>query len=147
MGHWFLKEATICCGLALLVGGGYWQGRQTGRWQPLSKVQACDFSAISRELDGWTSTDFTLNQKEAELGGIDGYLARHYEHLETGEEITVLILTGPGGPISVHPPEVCFAGHGYRKEAKIVQVSLPGSDGSPSRPSPSLPVAASLTKS
>jgi len=42
--------------------------------------------------------------------------------------VTVLILEGPGGPISVHPPDVCFASHGYEKESKIVQVSLPGSD-------------------
>lgn len=123
------NEAAVLCGLALLVGGGYWQGQEAGRWQPRADRQAVDFNAISRAPDGWTSTDFSLGQKETNVAGIDAYLARRYLHTESGEEVTVLILSGKGGPISVHPPEVCFSGQGYKNEAKIVQVSLPGSAG------------------
>lgn len=128
MQHWLGKEVVVFCGLALLVGGGYWQGRQSGRWTPLVKPQSANLSVIPHDLEGWKSTDFEMDRTEAEIGGIDASLGRHYEHLETGEVVTVLILEGPGGPISVHPPEVCFASHGYEKESKIVQVSLPGSD-------------------
>ncbi len=123
------NEAAVLCGLALLVGGGYWQSQEAGRWQPRADRQAVDFNAISREPEGWTSTDFSIEQKEATIAGIDAYLARRYEHAETGEEVTILILSGKGGPISVHPPEVCFSGRGYKKEAKIVQVPLPRTAG------------------
>jgi hypothetical protein len=130
MWRWCVRESAVFCGLALLVGGGFWHGRQLGRWEPLPKANAIDLSEFAPLCDGWSSTDFELKQQELQIGGIDGYLARNYQRLESGEVVSVLILTGPGGPISVHPPEVCFAGRGYRKESKSEFVTVPnvGSD-------------------
>ena len=116
----FQRELAVICGLALMVGGGYWQGRDSGRWHPV-QTPSVDFASLSPDWEGWTATDVELPKNVREVGGIDGYLARNYQNLESGEVITVLILTGPGGPISVHPPDVCCAGRGYKRESKKVE--------------------------
>jgi hypothetical protein len=83
-------------------------------------------TSIPRQLGDWTSTGFELPERDRKAAGIDGsYLGRNYVHAETGDAMTVLIVSGPGGPISVHPPEVCFAGQGYLKESVIGAVKAP----------------------
>ena len=41
-----------------------------------------------------------------------GHINREYVNTETGEHISVLIMLGPPGPISVHTPEVCYSSQG-----------------------------------
>lgn len=129
MWNWCLKEIVIGCGLALVIAGGVWQGRLLGRWEPLPSAAVVDLTAIPRDLDGWTSTEFQLPERDVKAAEIDRYSGRNYEHAESGERITVLIVSGSGGPISVHPPEVCFAGQGYLKESVTQTVKIPSRDG------------------
>lgn len=125
MWNWCFRELIVGCGLALVIGGGVWQGRLLGRWQPLPNAAVVDLSSIPRDLGEWKSTEFELPAKDVKMAEIDRYLGRHYEHADSGQIITVLIVSGPGGPISVHPPEVCFAGRGYTKDSVIVPVKIP----------------------
>ncbi len=128
MWNWFVRELIVASGLVLLVAGSYCQGRLIGRWEPLPNAPVVDLAAIPAELDAWTAgDDLTLEPEQLETAGVDRYLARTYEHEETGEVLSVLVLSGPGGPISVHPPDVCFAGRGYQAESVItpVRVSTP----------------------
>lgn len=112
----------IGCGLALVIAGGIWQGQL----QSAPAAKAVDLSSIPQQLGDWTSTDFELPARDIQAAGIEsGYLARRYVHAESGEGITVLLVSGAGGPISVHPPEVCFAGQGYLKESVIVPIRTP----------------------
>jgi hypothetical protein len=117
------RESIVICGLALLIGGGYWQGRASGRWHP-TQAPVVDLASVASSYEGWTVTDFELPKQTQDVAGIDGYLARRYQNLETGEVINVMILTGPGGPISVHPPDVCFAGQGYRRESHGARTTI-----------------------
>jgi hypothetical protein len=42
-----------------------------------------------------------------------GHLARNYTNRVTGQKVSVLLLCGRPGPMSVHTPEVCYQGSGY----------------------------------
>lgn len=121
MWNWCLKEVLVGCGLALLVMGGVWQDRR----QAAPAATSVDLTMIPRTLGDWTSTDFELPEQDAAAAGIDRYLGRNYVHAETANGMTVLIASGPGGPISVHPPEVCFVGQGYLKDSAIGTVKAP----------------------
>lgn len=125
MWNWCLKELMVGCGLALVVCGGVWQDlKQT---MPVA-AKTVDLASIPRELEDWSSTDFELPQDAVRVAGINSYLARNYVQAQTGESMTVLIVSGPGGPISVHPPEVCFAGQGYHMESVIGTVKTPAGE-------------------
>src|SRR5438874_3367837 len=42
------------------------------------------------------------------------YLHRHYVHRESGKAVTVAVVVGPAGPISVHTPEICYSTRDYK---------------------------------
>jgi hypothetical protein len=125
MWNWLVRELVFTSGMALLIAGGYWQGRAIGRWEPLRRAPAADLAAIPVVLDSWMAADnLTLEPGPLQLAGVDSYLARNYEHDETGEVLSVLVLSGAGGPLSVHPPDACVAGRGYRGETVVTPVRV-----------------------
>jgi hypothetical protein len=42
---------------------------------------------------------------------------RQYTHKYTGAAVQVLLVCGPAGPTSLHPPDVCYQGVGYQMDA------------------------------
>src|SRR5262249_2725025 len=52
-----------------------------------------------------------------------------YRHERTGEVLTVILLCGRPGPMSVHRPEHCYRGAGYDIVSPAVRPSLELSDG------------------
>lgn len=68
---------------------------------------------IPTQIGVWTSTPGTIDERELRLSEIAGFIRREYRHEETGRVVTLTILCGPAGPMSVHPPTACFEGVGY----------------------------------
>ena len=42
-----------------------------------------------------------------------GYVNRQYVNRRSGETISLAIILGPAGPISVHTPEICYSSRAY----------------------------------
>jgi hypothetical protein len=42
-----------------------------------------------------------------------GYVGRQYENQDTGELVTMFVLLGPAGPVSVHTPDICYSSQDY----------------------------------
>lgn len=55
-----------------------------------------------------------------------GHLSRSYIHRRTGAEVAVVVLCGRPGPISLHSPEVCYAGAGFTLRGETETCSVPG---------------------
>ena len=77
-------------------------------------------SAAARRLDlipatigAWTSTPGVIDDCEQRLAEVAGFIRREYRHSETGRVVTLTILCGAAGPMSIHPPTACFEGVGY----------------------------------
>jgi hypothetical protein len=68
---------------------------------------------LSLGSDWDVEEDRKLSEREGALAEIDGYLSRRYVHRRTGRIVSVLLLCGKPGPMSVHTPEMCYAGAGY----------------------------------
>jgi len=101
--------------LAIVVLTGFVHGDWSGRWgmsQALQKA-ADRLEDLPQDLEGWNSETFTLDQGQLEVGEIAGYVGRRYEHAESGEVLSVMIVCGRPGPISAHTPEWCYGGAGY----------------------------------
>jgi hypothetical protein len=61
----------------------------------------------------WDVEGGELNARVVEIAELEGYLNRRYVHRPTGAIISVLLVCGRAGPISVHTPDVCYGGAGY----------------------------------
>jgi hypothetical protein len=101
--------------VTILVSGAA-AGLRSGRWGSSQSVQAAvarlDRVPLSLGAD-WDVQETRLSDREVAVAEIEGYLARRYIHRRRGTVVSLNLLTGRPGPISVHTPAVCFTGAGY----------------------------------
>ena len=111
-----MKIALPCLAASVVViASGIVQGFRTDRWtisQELSEAVA-RINNVPSNFGDWTGSSMALNQKELDAGGIIGHLSRRYKNRRDGRIIDVLLVCGRPGPISVHTPDICYAGNGY----------------------------------
>lgn len=108
--------------LAVIVAGlvpGLW----SHRWVPSSTLSdaAARLSLVPLVVGDWEGRDLEINPRELRLTQAEGYLQRRYVHRHTGASVTVLLLCGRAGPVSVHTPEVCYAGAGYDEVGTVTR--------------------------
>jgi hypothetical protein len=108
----------IALGAVLLavLGSGGAAGFWNGRWGSSPSVQQAASRLhrvpLSLGLD-WDVQALTLSSRTAGIAELEGYLCREYFDRRKGTRISVLLACGRAGPISVHTPEICYAGAGY----------------------------------
>ena len=102
----------------LAAGFGLVYGLETDRWRPSRELEAAvaRLAAVPAEVGDWKGTDVPYEAEDFARAGIQGAIFRRYQNARTGAAVTVLLVCGRGGPISVHTPDVCYAGAGYRAE-------------------------------
>lgn len=109
--------------LALIVVGligisavvGVVHGRLTNRWGPQPDMldAARRLESMPLDIEGWKATDHELDERVREMLQCKGHLNRVYENVKTGQRVSVVVLLGPAGPISVHTPEICYSSRDY----------------------------------
>ena len=108
---------TVVC-VMFILGSGIVHGLWTSRWYPSKALQ----QAVSRvpkvpmEIGEWKATDVEVDAETYAQAGAQGYWMRNYRHDKTGERITVILMCGPFGQMSVHTPDVCYRGAGYEMD-------------------------------
>ena len=109
-----LRPALLTVALLLVASFGVAEGLWTGRWAPSEVLDraAARVADVPRSLGEWEGADADLDAREVALAKLRGHLRRTYTHRQTGETVTVMLLCGQPGPISVHTPDVCFQGQG-----------------------------------
>ncbi len=117
---------TIILSAVLLFASGLWQGKLSGRWQPTREAGIDDraLREFPASLADWDGTDFDVSTEQLKMAEADGYLSRRYVHRRTGNVITLLVLFGPPGPMSLHAPTVCFPGAGFLQETEPVRTVI-----------------------
>lgn len=100
------------------------------RWIPNVAVReaANRLPEIPKDIGNWTSEDVALSEVEQKMGGIAGYIQRTYRDRSTGTEVSLLLVAGESGPISLHPPTVCFSGRGYHVVRQPGVLTVPTSN-------------------
>ena len=91
-------------------------GQLVGRWVPLPPIQEYTqrLSKIPPQIGEWSATEAPLDDPDSlASAGINAFFSKIYQHSRTGEQVSVLIVCGRPGPISVHTPDVCYRGAGY----------------------------------
>ena len=120
------RTAPTIAALLVILAFGALHGTLSGRW----KTQA-DFPGLAAQLDDvplvigdWQGNAIAANKVAIRAADCDGLLLRVYRNTRDGREVSVLILLGRPGPLSVHVPEVCYRGQGYRQKGSIVERDL-----------------------
>jgi hypothetical protein len=106
------KWIAAILGSALLVGSGWVHGLWTDRWgaPPDITRAAADLDKLPLDIGPWRGKDVDVG---APPPGVAGCLQRQYEHRQTGAVVSVAIVCGRPGPVSIHPPEACYGASGY----------------------------------
>jgi hypothetical protein len=117
---------AILFGIAT-VASGLFVGRAAGRWGAATTVTSAQ-QLFAQQLPDNAGNWHKIKQQVLEpdvlkMMQCDEYIARVYENVQTGDRVTVAVLLGPAGPISVHSPEICYSSRDFtvsKTRTKIV---------------------------
>jgi hypothetical protein len=119
------KSLLAAVALLALTGLGHrwWAGSQ----QDAAAVAAAALDKVPRTVGPWRGRDLALHPDEADWARYAGALWRRYEDQESGQVVSLLLVCGRPGPVSVHTPDVCYPGVGYDllDQPRRVEVAAP----------------------
>jgi hypothetical protein len=101
--------------IPLLVGSGVAEGLWTDRWQLSTELEQAQgkLSTLPRLLGPWDGQDQELPERVVQMAELRAYVQRRYVRRQTGDVLSVLVVCGRPGPVTVHSPAVCFPGAGF----------------------------------
>jgi hypothetical protein len=119
----------VCCGLVLFSGliHGLW----SDRWNSSAALEdaLARVPHVPMSVGDWNAENIEVDPVAYAQAGAQKYWMRCYHHVKTGEEISVILMCGRAGKMSVHTPDVCYQGSGYESEEQARRVTIPLSEG------------------
>jgi hypothetical protein len=114
-----LGPTPVLLSLTTVVALGVGYGLATDRWGASDELSQAlgGLGRVPATFGDWVGEDVPFEAEDMARVGIKGSVFRRYRHVRTGEVVSFLLVCGRGGPISVHTPDVCYAGAGYRQVA------------------------------
>jgi hypothetical protein len=123
-----LRTSSGFVAIGILLFSGLCHGYLTNRWgegntnTDMNPVLA-QLPAVVGDWEGSVLEEYSPSP------GYYGSLARRYKNRRTGDTVTILLMCGPPGLVSIHTPDVCFGANGYTVEKPVREsVSLEGAD-------------------
>lgn len=124
-----VRLLPIYLATVLVLGVGGWLGFRMGRWSPRADREAMLASArpeaIPLAIAGWTGERSEIDPKELQLARAPWSFAAGYRHPDHPGYISVMVLGGAPGPISVHTPDICFVGAGQSQLDPVQPLNVP----------------------
>lgn len=117
---------ALICGLVLCgtVAGGIVQRQYDSRTtdqQDLERAAALLNRQLPEQVGNWRLlAKQELAPAVVKILCCPAHINRVYINDQTGDKITVAVLVGPGGPISVHTPEICYSSRDYTIQKRTV---------------------------
>jgi uncharacterized protein DUF3485 len=111
----------------IIVASGIAHGLCSERWTPSPKVQQAveRLPSVPKNVGDWEGQDIDNDVAEKHRGDIQGALQRRYVRRGSSDEVTVALVCGRSGPISVHTPDVCYQGAGFRMAGEPTKHIVP----------------------
>jgi hypothetical protein len=110
-----VRYLPLVLAAAIVLSSGLVHGLWTNRWGRSEDMERAvgSLERIPMDIGDYSAKAQQLDPKQVALGEIAGYLYRRYTNRLTGRTVSVLLLCGRSGPLSVHQPQVCLGGAGY----------------------------------
>jgi len=109
--------AAVLVLLGLSGGFRYWRDRQFQNLTQESEKAPFTLSQFPKMIGGWQvveGSEVPLDPEVARIAGSSDHLIRTYTNLQTGENVSVMILYGLARQVWAHTPEVCYPSAGFR---------------------------------
>jgi hypothetical protein len=104
--------AALAC-VVLIASGllhGYWTERFCPAQAPLDGANR--IKQLPLDLGDWHGEELPF--KEGSAGaGVAGGIQRRYVHRTTGKSVSIALVCGRFGPVSIHTPDVCYVCSGF----------------------------------
>lgn len=128
--HWKLLVAIILT-VGLTFASGILQGRMSRRWgaEVVLAEAGTRLGQLPNQFGEWKlKENQPLGEYAERVLECSGYVNRVYVRETTGESVTVAVIVGPAGPISVHTPDICYSSRdhvalGNRQRASVADRS------------------------
>ena len=118
--------APVLASVVLIGALGVAHGLVTDRWGPSGQLERAlaTLDRVPTSFGDWTGEDVPADPEMMARAGIKGWVHRRYRNPRTRESVSFLLVCGRGGPVSVHTPDVCYAGAGYRQAGEAKEKPL-----------------------
>ncbi len=109
------RAIPVLAGTALIVGSAIVASPWTGRWSdPGERRLAVErLGQIPMMIGDWVGRPERIDSREIRAAELDGSVKRHYANPRTGQTITLVVVCGRPGPVSLHNPNDCYPGAGF----------------------------------
>ena len=109
------KSLPLLVFAARVLAAGTLHGLHSNRWQSSADLDKAvgRLDAVPESLGDWRGEKQEFDVEDLKRAGIKGHVAYRYRNVVTGERVSLLIVCGRFGPISVHTPDICYGGAGY----------------------------------
>jgi hypothetical protein len=120
-----LPLLLVCCALVLFSGLVY--GLWTDRWYSsiLLEEAAARVMQVPTDVGDWHGENQAADERAFAQAGAQTYWVRRYQNSKTGATVTVILMCGRGGRMSVHTPDVCYQSSGVEMLGEAKKISVP----------------------
>jgi hypothetical protein len=104
-----LKVLGFGITLGITILGGWFYGVATD--QDVGKMQeaAAEVVKIPKVIGDWEmQSEEELHEIPLSQLQLEGYIQRTYVNRTNGDAVSMILMVGPTGPLSVHTPDVCY---------------------------------------
>ncbi len=120
----------ILVSLTLVGALGAVHGIFTDRWATSGQLQEAIeiIHRVPMQFGPWEGEDIPLDASDLARMGIKGCLLRRFRNHDSRETVSLLVVCGRGGPISVHTPDVCYTNAGYKELSNETRQEIQSND-------------------
>lgn len=123
---------TLAAGLLVTIAAG-WRYRSLAGVPDTSLMKAAaeKLAGIPSTIGNWkVIQENSLSAEVVEMLQCSAHVNRVYQHEETKQTVSIVVLLGPHGPMAVHIPEVCYSNSGFKSDSEATNCTLrPASGG------------------
>lgn len=85
---------------------------------------AARLKAVPLTVGDWQGEELQTNEAVVRAADCAGMIQRSYTNTRDGRQVSFMILVGKPGPLSVHLPDICYRGAGYRSQGDASKAEL-----------------------
>jgi hypothetical protein len=115
--------------VSLLAVGTYFQGVFSERWIPQTSERLEAFtkcvSRVPLQIGKWEGRDDKLDPEEFKKTNCTAYVSRRYTNAQSGESVSVYLVSGTARHCTIHSPDWCYQGAGFKMQGKAETHKIP----------------------
>ena len=129
------RRLPLAAALIVLLGTAVVHGLWTDRWSSGQDLEAAlaRMDQVPLVSPGWFGDERGLEEAQEDAArrvGIARILRRQFTRTADGQSVSIILMGGRFGPLSVHTPDVCYGGVGYVMMGKPSRLEIGCADGS-----------------